>query len=217
LLLPAVQAARGAARRSQSINHIKQFSLAILNYESAYKHFPPAAAKLENAKEGELGLSWRVQILPFIEQQALYKEFHLDEPWDSDHNKKLIDKMPDLFRSPHGDPEPGKTRYLAVAGEDSVLQKNDRGTRIAEIRDGTSNTVWIVESDDEHAVIWTKPDDFSYDAKDPAKGLGGLETPGVILAGFVDGSVRTISKDVDVSLLKALFTKSGGEEIDQDF
>jgi hypothetical protein len=217
LLLPAVQAARSAARRNQSINNIKQLSLALLNYESAYRRFPPAAAKLENAKEGQVGLSWRVQILPFIEEQALYKEFHLDEPWDSEHNKKLIEKMPAVFRSPHGNPGPGKTRYLAVAGEDAVLQMNDRGTEIREMRDGTSNTIWIVESDDEHAVIWTKPEDHAYDPKDPAKGLGGTQTPGVILAGFVDGSVRVIAKDIDASLLKSLFTKSGGEVIEGDF
>src|SRR5262245_66309297 len=98
LLLPAVQAAREAARRNQSINNMKQITLGMQNHFTAKQTFPaPGGAP------GASQLSWRVHILPFIEEEALYKEFHLDEPWDSPHNKALIAKMPAVFRNPRSE------------------------------------------------------------------------------------------------------------------
>jgi hypothetical protein len=84
LLLPAVQAAREAARRTQSTNNLKQLILGLLNYESANGHFPPHASY---SPDGKPLLSWRVHILPYLEEQALYSQFRLDEPWDSEHNQ----------------------------------------------------------------------------------------------------------------------------------
>ncbi|MCL4191413.1 MAG: DUF1559 domain-containing protein, partial [Thermoguttaceae bacterium] len=96
LLLPAVQAAREAARRSQSMNNLKQIGLAMHNYYDSYRTLP---AQANYDPQGKPLLSWRVQLLPFLEQQALYAQFHQDEPWDSAHNKTLIDKMPPVYRS----------------------------------------------------------------------------------------------------------------------
>ena len=96
-LLEAVQKVREAASRAQSQNNLKQFALAMHNYHSTYNHLPPAASFDKNGKPM---LSWRVMILPFIEQDALYKQFRLEEPWDSEHNKKLLAKMPEVFASP---------------------------------------------------------------------------------------------------------------------
>src|SRR6185295_12482568 len=95
--LAAVQAAREAAQRTQSLNNLKQIGLAMQNHHSVYKAFP-ARAKLDN--DGKPLLSWRVLVLPFIEEKALYNEFHLDEPWDSEHNKPLVEKMPKLYADP---------------------------------------------------------------------------------------------------------------------
>ena len=114
LLLPAVQAAREAARRTQAMNNLKQQVLAMHNYHDAKKSFPAHAICDANGKPL---LSWRVQILPYLEQQALYNEFHLDEPWDSDHNKPLIARMPVVYDDPSYNIAPGKTAYLAVVGE----------------------------------------------------------------------------------------------------
>ncbi len=88
--------ARDAAKRAQSMNNLKQLGLAMHNYHSVNQTFPPAI----HAKDGKPLLSWRVFMLPFVEQQRLYERFHLDEPWDSLHNKQLIAEMPDVFRSP---------------------------------------------------------------------------------------------------------------------
>ena len=87
LTFPAVHSARDAGHRAQSMNNMKQIVLAAINYEETYGHFP--AAYIADEKTGKPLLSWRVAILPFLEENALYKQFHLDEPWDSEHNKKL--------------------------------------------------------------------------------------------------------------------------------
>jgi prepilin-type processing-associated H-X9-DG protein len=210
LLLPAVQSAREAARRTQSSNNMKMIGLALHNYHDTYKHFP-AAYTVDD--EGKPLLSWRVHILPFLEAAPLYEQFHLDEPWDNEHNKKLIAQMPEVYRCPNGPPAgSGKTSYLGVAGERGIFRGKDP-VRFADIRDGTSNTIATVEANLQSAVIWTKPDDFVPDPDDPAKGLRGLR-PGGFNAGFADGSVRFLSETIDPETLKALFTRDGGEAID---
>ena len=175
-----------------------------------YQTFPPAASY---DKKGNALLSWRVHLLPYLGEEKLYKEFHLDEPWDSDNNRRLIARMPAVFRST-ADPKlvaDGKTTYLAPVGESTMFPVG-RGVRIAEVTDGTSNTILFVQADDDHAVVWTKPEDLAYDAKDAMKGLGGRFTGGFPTA-FADGSVHFIPKSIDKDTLRALFTRNGGEVV----
>ncbi len=208
LILPAVQAGREAARRAESINNMKQIMLAMLNYQDANKRFPPA---FKADKEGKPLLSWRVLILPYLEHEDLYKEFHLDEPWDSEHNKKLIAKMPPEYRSPNSLSGEGKTNYLTIRAANTVFPGN-QGVRMADITDGTAFTIALVEASDEKAVIWTKPDDFEVDSDNPLKGLTGLH-PSVFLAAFADGSVHPLSTGIDSEILKGLFSRNGGEVV----
>lgn len=208
LLLPAVQQAREAARRTQSTNILKQIGLAFHNYHDVYTHFPARASIDENGKPL---LSWRVHILPFIEQNALYQKFKLDEPWDSEHNKQLISEMPQFYMNPSLNLEPGKTTYLVPVGQGTVFEANE-GLKIRELTDGTSNTIMAVEADADQAVIWTKPDDLKYDPSKPLNGLGNIR-PGGFNVLFCDGSVRLISPAVSEEILKALFTYSGGEPV----
>jgi prepilin-type processing-associated H-X9-DG protein len=210
LLLPAVQKARESARRMQSANNMKQIGLAMFNYESTYNHFP--AAYIADKKTGKPLLSWRVAILPFVEQDGLYRQFHLDEPWDSEHNKKLLASMPQVYRHPASTAAPGMTNYVTVRGKDTAFPGKE-GIRIAEITDGTSNTIMAVEVSDAKAVPWTKPDDFPYDDKNPAAGLGGLFAGG-FNAAFCDGSVHFISSAIDAETLRRLFNRHDGQVID---
>jgi prepilin-type processing-associated H-X9-DG protein len=209
LLLPAVQSAREAARRAQCTNNLKQIALAFHNYHSANNKFPPAAIA---DKDDKPLLSWRVAILPYIEQQALYEQFHLDEPWDSPHNKALISMMPPTYACPTAKLQPGKTTYRVFKGKGAGFEGKD-GLGLAEFTDGTSNTLLVVEAPE--AVDWTKPDDLKFDP-DPEKALPNLKSkvhPGGFNAAFCDGSVRFIKDSIDKMVLRALITRNGGEVI----
>jgi len=211
LLLPAVQSSREAARRSQSMNNLKQIGLAMHNYHDVHHTFPPA---YHTDKEGKPLLSWRVHILPFVEQSSLYQQFHLDEPWDSEHNKRLIARMPSVYRSPNSKAPPGKTNYLTVRGERTIFPGKE-AIGMQDILDGTSNTILAVEANDDSAVEWTRPDDFVPDPKNPAKGLLGLR-PGGFTVLMADGSTRFLSAGIDADILRALFTRDGGEVVSPD-
>ena len=215
LLLPAVQSAREAARRAQCTNNLKQIGLAMHNYASANGDvFPPPAIV---GKDGKPLLSWRVAILPYIEQQALYAKFHLDEPWDSPHNKELIQYMPATYTCPsRPSPAPGTTTYRGFLGKGAFFEAG-RGSRIADITDGTSNTLMVVEAKD--AVPWTKPDELPFDRAKAAAGdlLGaGSNHPGGFNALFGDGSVKFLKSAINPQTLRALITKNGGEVIAAD-
>ena len=192
------------------MNNLKQIALAMFNYETTFNSFPAA---YRTTKAGKPGLSWRVQILPYLEQDALYKEFNLDEPWDSEHNKKLIEKMPKIYAAPGSKAaKEFKTVYLVLRGDTTVFP-GGKGTRIQDITDGTSNTILAVEASDDRAVIWTKPDDYEVDFKKPMAGLVGLHDGGFVAA-FADGSVHFLKGSIDNDTLKALFTRAGNEVID---
>jgi hypothetical protein len=217
LLLPAVQAAREAARRAQSLNNVRQIGLAIVTHENTYRRFPPAYSQ---SKDGKPLLSWRVHILPYVEEQALYEQFHLDEPWDSEHNKKLIAKMPQVYKSPQSKAGAGKTVYLGVSGEKGVLvpptkERKGGGIKVDEVTDGTARTLLVVQANDESAVTWTKPDDYVPDAKDPLKGLINPGTPG-FPAVFTDVHSVYISKNIDPKMLMRMFDRNDGEEISDE-
>ena len=196
----------------QSSNNLKQLVLAMHNYHDSFGKFPAAYS---TDKDGKPLLSWRVHILPFIEQDALYREFHLDEPWDSEHNKKLIPKMPRTYVSSKKLPEAGLTTYLAPVGDGTVFPGKD-AIQIKDITDGTSNTVIFLDADDEHAVVWTKPDDLKVNPKKPEAGLSMRHGEGYLFA-FADGSVRFVSTKVNKKTLWAIFTRNGGEVLGTDW
>jgi hypothetical protein len=210
LLPPLVNRTEEAARRNTSINRLKQIGIAMHNYHDINKSFPPAA----KCKDGKRLLSWRVLILPLVEQQKLYEQFHLDEPWDSEHNRKLIPRMPEVYRSSLSLP-PGKTTFLGIAGQSGMFP-GCQGLHIRDVTDGTSNTIWVVNTDDARAVDWTKPEDFTPVPERPLDGLLG-HFPDGFVALFVDASVHFIPKTVSPKTAKALFTRNGGEVIDKDW
>lgn len=207
LLLPAIQSARQAARRMQSSNNLKQLGLAMHNFASAYRTLP-ATAGVDD--DGEPMLSWRVAILPFIEQSALYERFNLDEPWDSEHNLALLEEMPDVFRNPKKKTQAGYTVYQAPVGDETLLRRTEP-SRFAEITDGTSNTIMLVETSPEAAVPWTAPQDFDVDIAKIA--LEKLFFQGKTQVTMGDGSVRSLEDSIDREILKALFTRAGGEVV----
>jgi hypothetical protein len=210
--LTATTRVSGAAAAQQSANNLKQIALAMHNYHDTNNAFPPAAVC---DKKGKPQLSWRVLILPYIEQDQLYKQFKLDEPWDSEHNKKLLAKMPKVYALP-GKTKPGETdTYYRVfvgndAGFDWVM-----GGKITGISDGTSNTIMVVTAAE--AVPWTKPDELEFDPEKDMTKLIGMIVNGKAQVAMFDGSVRTLNKLPSKETLHALITRNGGEVIGNDF
>ena len=189
-------------------NDLKQIGLACHNFHSANNTLPPAFLK---TKDGKPGLSWRVALLQYVEQDALYKKFHLDEPWDSDHNKKLIAQMPKIYGIP-GITNPGDTttHYRVFYGNDAMFDLTKK-TRLANIYDGTSNTIMIVEASD--PVEWTKPEELLFEPTKPLPKLG-KQSPDGFLAAMGDGSVHFMKRNAPERTIKAAITKSGGEVYD---
>jgi hypothetical protein len=201
------------AQQSALRNKAKQIGLALHNYHDVYGKLPvPGVVSKTDAKPL---LSWRVAILPYIEELALHEQFKLDEPWDSEHNKALIEKMPDVFKV-SDQAQPGQTQFLAVSGEGMIID-GTKTRKFADISDGMSNTVWLVTVKPDSAVPWTKPDDLPVDPADVAKAmqkLGGV--PGGFLAGFADGSVQVLDpQTLSPETFKKLVQIADGQTIDR--
>lgn len=200
-----IEDAKRAAEEAKKKNNLKQIGIAFHNYHDVFNTFPGAGSDAQERK----GLSWRVHLLPFLDQAALYDQFNFDEPWDSDHNKALIDQMPDVYKT-EGVDDPTKTSVHVFLGDYAFSL--DKGKRIAEYKDGTSNSLLVVEAAPDKADIWTKPGGLTLNEDDPLATLGELQA-GTFLALFADGSVRSISITIDPETLKALVTINGGEVI----
>ena len=206
VIATAVKKINEESANSERTINLRQIGIGMHNYHAAYQGLPSAAIC---DKKGKPLLSWRVSILPYIEQNELYKEFKLDEPWDSDHNKKLIDKMPKTYALP-GVKNPGKTHYRVFTGNGAVFDVIQT-TKLQEIADGTSNTLMIVESAE--PVIWTKPEDLEFDPEKPiiAKLLRFVDDKAVVA--FCDGSARFIKKKVPEKTWSLLIQKNDGTPI----
>ena len=213
LLTPSVKEYSNKAKRTHESNKLKMMALAMHNYESAHGHFPDPLGTLEN---GQPGLSWRVHILPYIEEFELYNKFNLDEPWNSEANLALVEQMPLVYESPLLKKlEKGKTVYqLPFSATAAFRPGAENPLRFRDVIDGASNTLMIVATEADQAAIWTKPQDWNVDDTDPWKGLRLDENQ--FRAALMDGSVRRISKKIGTDMLKALITPNGGEVIDLD-
>ncbi len=197
-----VSKARDPAREA-SIRNMKLIMLAFHNYQSVNGHFP---ARAIFGADGEPRLSWRVALLPFLGQEILFRSFHLDEPWDSPHNRSLIASMPDVFTTPSSPTGPGTTRIRVFEGPGTLFD-GTRGMRIEDVIDGSSNTIAIVAG--REAVPWTRPGDLPIAQGKPLPGLDDADGKGVLLAA-VDGSIHAMPNDDDPYWWK-LITPSGRE------
>jgi prepilin-type processing-associated H-X9-DG protein len=231
LLLPAVQKVREAAARAQNSNNLRQMSLALINYSDANRRMPPAVVY---DSDGKPLYSWRVLILPYIEENELYSEFHLDEPWDSPHNKALLPRMPKVYAVPGEWPpkEPYATHYQVFDGPGAAFNSDKKnglqpfdllppgpaGRQVmasnnvirfpGSFQDGTSNTFLVAEAAD--PVPWSQPADLPWDPNGPLPRLGGT-FPGGFNVTFADGSVRFLPKTTNDATIRAGVTIAGGE------
>jgi hypothetical protein len=222
VMLFAVERVRDASARVQDSTNLKEIGIAFHNHNDTYGYCPAATAY--RTKDGKPGLSWRVAILPFIEQDNLYKQFHFDEPWDSPHNLKLLPLMPKTYLMPGEKQEAGLTHYQVFVGpagsgltpfapkEQREQQQRwhmgfvgipapEPGPRIpANFQNGTSNTILIATARD--PVPWTKPDDLPYDPNKPLPPLGGRFRGGFNVC-FADGAPRWIDNRTPETTLRS--------------
>jgi hypothetical protein len=162
---------------------------------------------------GRALLSWRVALLPYLGETALYRQFRLNEPWDSPHNKKLLAKMPAVYAPPGTKTrEPYMTFYQVFVGPHAGFEKH-RALHVANFTDGTSNTILIAEAGS--PVPWTKPEDLRYAEDEPLPELGGL-FPGLFHVAMADGSVLALRKGGDSSQLRRAITRDDGHVVDFD-
>ncbi len=216
LLLPAVQAAREAARRMECSNNLKQIALAMHNYHDVHKCLP--AGYISDA-DGRPMHSWRVALLPYLERQDLYEQYNFDEPWDSPNNMRVAEQMPDVFRcssSPLSGPGANTTHYVVVLGDKTQqgLESafgGDRWTRFRDVKDGTSNTLMVVEA--KTPVPWTQPDADPKFAQVMAGGVIGSYHPGGENFAMMDGSVQFLSQAVDPDTMRMLIQPDDGGQV----
>jgi len=216
LMLPAVQAAREAARRVSCINNMKQIGLALHNYHDQYKCFPPAYVTDE---DGKPLYSWRVLLLPYLEGDWLYQQINLDEPWDSPNNLALADLMPQTYRCPSAsNANPAETSYVMIVGPGTVSD-GPKTTSFRAITDGSSNTLLVVEEANS-GINWMEPRDLdattiTYSINDGSPEGIRSDHPGGANVLFCDGSVRFLSDMTSPSDLKSMTTIAGGEAMTQ--
>jgi prepilin-type processing-associated H-X9-DG protein len=206
LLLPAVQAAREAARRAQSSNNLKQIGLALHNYHDTYGELPPAVVTDAN---GQPLYSGRVLLLPFLEQAGLYASFDRNAAWDSPQNMALSQATIPTFIDPSNPNQGNQSNYTFVTGKGALF---DPGTQVKfqDVTDGLSNTLAVIEWKG-NGGSWAAPDGI--DVAQLANGLPPGNHPGGNNILMMDGAVRFMSQNVDPNVLKALGTRAGGEAV----
>ena len=195
-----------AIARGERGTRYQQIALAFHNYEGANQRLPAAAT----IKNGKPLLSWRVAILPFLDQVELYRKFKLDEPWDSEHNKKLIPLMPAAYAEPAGvDATPaGTTRAQVFVGRGGIFEPGAAtGIEFADIPDGMSNTILVACA--AKPVTWTKPDDLTYDPKNDPRELLYFVNDATAVA-FCDGWVRRVERKIAPAEWRKVVTRNDG-------
>jgi len=226
IFVPSPTSGREASPRAACKINLKQIGLALHNYHETYGSFPPAFVPDE---EGRPAHSWRILILPFIDEQKLYSEYRFDEPWDSPHNSTLADKIPSTYRCPsfakshrHHDLETEHslrmTNYVAISTAGAVFD-GPRATSIKEIHDGTGKTLVVAEVR-QHSVHWMQPDDVTphellsdllYSTQDVhANHIGGLHVL------HADGAARFLPATTTLKELQEMVSRDGDEPIAND-
>jgi uncharacterized protein (TIGR03067 family) len=196
-------------QRETSRNNLRQIGIAFQVYSDIYKKGLPTA--VHYSADGKPLLSWRVLILPYLEEEELFKQFRLNEPWDSEHNRKLLPRMPKVYQPVRGKPkEPHSTYYQVFTGPGTIFE-GPKGLLFSQITDGTSNTILVVEAGD--AVPWTKPADLPYDPKRDLPPLGGLFEDGFHIL-MADGMPRWLRRTFDVPTFRLAITRNDGQVLD---
>ncbi|QDU50790.1 DUF1559 family PulG-like putative transporter [Gimesia panareensis] len=201
---------QGTGQSSQQVHQsdvdrMKKIGLAFHNYHDSFTRFPYADAHLV---DGKPNLSWRVHLLPFLGEQELYHKFKLDEPWDSPHNKALLDQMPDVYQT-QGATQPGSTSVMTFIGKGTPFN-GGKGPQMRNFTDGASNVILAVKAGPDKAVPWTKPVDLPFNPGNPISALG-QATDGKFLCFMGDGALKTIPTSISPQTLSLAIQHRDGQ------
>jgi hypothetical protein len=225
LLSSAVRTPRGPHYRTYCMNNLHQLAVALLSYHQDHHRFPPAYTL---GPDGTPWHSWRVLILPYLGEKALYDQYDFDEPWNGPNNSRLAAQLSEIYV--YSCPSDAKaqsnqcTDYFAVLGPNAAWP-GDRAASKANFIDGLGRTILIVESTG-RGVHWMEPKDLSFE--EAAAGIGPVGGPGLSSAhvvpgglfhhdvpgmnvAFAGGSVHTLSQSTPPETLRALLTRAGGD------
>ena len=215
LLIPAVSAAREAARRSQCVNNLKQVGLALHNYHDTHKCLPAAVITDEN---GQPMRSWRIAVLPYTEKTTLYGQYDFSEPWDGPNNQALHSARSPIYLCPSDSPTgPFDTSYVMIVGEGTLGGVPNEAVCFSDITDGMSNTILAIEVA-ASGINWLDPRDMTVEEAvtyitNPAASGSRHAHPGGGNVLFADGSVRFLPDTIDPQTLRALLARNDGQVV----
>lgn len=223
-ILPAIDPAREGMQRTRCKNNLKQISLAMFNYEAAYRRFPFTGAQMPDS---EANHSWRVSIVPFFDSAPDFLKYRFDEAWDSEQNQTFQKNRPAPYQCPSHPTDKPFSAYAMLTGVDTFGGDSSTGLKVEDITDGTTNTLMIVEACGRD-IIWTEPRDVEVTAESLGVNLPGNKpghSRGIISSYhaegahvlFADGTVRFLSEKIDKDVLKALTTVNGNETLPENW
>lgn len=196
------------ATQMKNSNNLKQVALAVHNFHHTYNQFPIGESPIIKYRDGQPLLSWRVHLLPFVEGDGLYKQFKLDQPWDSPDNLKLLDRIPKVYQNLDYKGLGSHTTVLAINGPGAVFNPGEK-LHFRNVTDGTSQTVLVINAGPDKAVPWTKPQDLTYQTDAIVKSLGDVNDPFMVM--FADGAIYPIRKTIDERTLLKMFQRNDGK------
>lgn len=214
LLRPAVNSAREAAQNSVSKNNLKAIAMAMHSYHDQYRSFPPAYIPDANGRPMR---SWRVALLPYLDQTAAYDRYNFNKPWDDPSNQEIRRACLRIYQSPGSVPDgSNKTSYVVVTGQGTAFP-GSKATKITDFSDGTANCILVVEIADSD-IEWSEPRDLELDkmsfaiSRPPGRSLAGRVKGGALVA-LVDGSVVMLRQDLAEETLKKYLTIADGNVV----
>ena len=212
-LLRPMESSREYAAHTECKFRLQSIGIALHNYHAAYGSFPPAHVTDESARPIH---SWRVLLLPFLDEWKLYEDYRFDEAWDSPHNARIAERMPEVYRCPAGDERGarGTTNYVVLVGPGAVFDGHS-GTALLDVVDDRAQTILVVETA-ARTVPWTEPRDLS--PEELLRDLRRTQKPdrrheGGMHVVLVDGSVRSLSPEISGETLRSLVSIAGGEAV----
>lgn len=214
---PAILQQRRAAALDESKQHLKQIGIALHQYHDEYRSFPPAYVL---GNDGKPWHSWRVLLLPYLDQKPLYDRYRFDEPWNGPHNRELYSLRPLVYGSRLADsPRKDITTYLGVVSRRTMWPAAFSVER-SDVTDGTSNTLWLLESAASD-IVWSEPRELrESDAlallRPADAGKPTDQSTQRIPILMVDGSTRAMTPQINRQLFVSLLTPRFGSYIVND-